>query len=161
MCQWQGINCIGDAVSEISLDARGITATIPSEFGQLISLTSLILSNNMFSGAVPAEMARLPLLQSINLNLNAFVGSIPSFQPTMTSIELQGNRFSGKIPDDYFAALPNLVLFDVSGNNLSGSIPSSISSATSLSTLDLSSNSFVGKLLVSGRSSAALNDLKD
>lgn len=146
VCEWQGIQCIGDAVSAINLDARGITATIPSEFGQLISLTSLILSNNMFGGAVPAEVARLPLLQSINLNQNAFVGALPSFQSTMTSIELQSNRFSGTIPDDYFAALSNLVLFDVSGNNLSGTIPSSISSATSLSTLDLSSNSFVGTM---------------
>ncbi len=145
VCQWQGIGCSGTNINSIDISGVGFHGSLPSEFGQLLSLTTLHLSNNTFVGNIPSEVAQLPLLQSIDVTGNTFEGSIPKFSSSLKEIVLQNNRFSGSLPSDYFSSLGNLETFDVSSNNMGGYIPESISSAPSLTTLDLSTNWFSGK----------------
>jgi len=146
VCQWQGVSCSGDVVNAIDINGRGFRGSLPSEFGQLDSLTTLNLASNSFVGNIPSEVAQLPLLQSIDVTGNTFEGSIPKFSSSLKEIVLQNNRFSGSLPSDYFSSLGNLETFDVSSNNMGGYIPESISSAPSLTTLDLSTNWFSGTL---------------
>ncbi|KAL5839309.1 hypothetical protein ACOSQ3_012017 [Xanthoceras sorbifolium] len=62
----------------------------------------------------------------------------------MTTIYLAVNQLSGSLPTSIGFSLPNLKEFGVGGNRLTGHIPSSISNASRLIVLDLSSNSFSG-----------------
>jgi len=146
VCQWQGVSCSGDVVNAIDINGRGFRGSLPSEFGQLDSLTTLNLASNSFVGNIPSEVAQLPLLQSIDVTGNTFEGSIPKFSSSLKEIVLQNNRFSGSLPSDYFSFLGNLVTFDVSSNNMGGYIPESIGSAASLNYVDLSTNWFSGTL---------------
>lgn len=59
---------------------------------------------------------------------------------------LVSNLFTGKLPSTFGLSLPNLQEFLSGDNKLSGPIPASISNASSLTTLALSSNSFSGSV---------------
>jgi hypothetical protein len=147
VCQWQGISCTGDVVNGVDINGRSFHGSLPSEFGQLVSLATLNLANNAFVGNIPSEVAQLPLLQSIDVTKNTFGGNAPKFSPSIREIVLEYNRFSGSLPSDYFADMGSLVTFDVSNNNMGGYIPESIGSASSLTYIDLSTNWFSGKLM--------------
>ncbi|CAI7802424.1 unnamed protein product [Closterium sp. NIES-53] len=67
-------------------------------------------------------------------------GTIPPvLSTTLTSLDLQGNQFSGRIPHflGYLSSLQSLVL---TGNNFSGAIPQSFTNLVNVSSLCVSSS---------------------
>ncbi|KAL1542112.1 receptor-like protein 43 [Salvia divinorum] len=64
---------------------------------------------------------------------------------TFTTIDLSGNKFSGKIPDS-IGNLNSLKYLNLSHNSLTGHIPSSLGSVKALESLDLSSNRLNGEI---------------
>lgn len=104
----------------------GLVGQVPSSFGGLTKLQSLVLLENGLSGELPRNLVELS-------NLKRLV--------------LAGNRFNGRIPDS-FGGLSQLLILDLSRNSLSGSLPSSFGSLSSLLKLDLSNNLLEGKLPV-------------
>ncbi|KAL2323002.1 hypothetical protein Fmac_027381 [Flemingia macrophylla] len=67
----------------------------------MVSLTSLWLHGNRFSGAVPANIGDLVSLRDLDLNGNELVGLIPRglSEMKLDRLDLNNNRFMGPIPD--------------------------------------------------------------
>ncbi|EOY02177.1 PREDICTED: piriformospora indica-insensitive protein 2 [Theobroma cacao] len=103
----------------------GLTGQVPTSFGYLTRLQSLVLLENGLTGELPINIGNLT-------NLNRLV--------------LAGNRFTGQIPDS-FGSLKELLILDLSRNSLSGHMPFALGGLTSLLKLDLSNNQLEGKLL--------------
>ncbi|KAL9319341.1 hypothetical protein ACSQ67_015858 [Phaseolus vulgaris] len=81
----------------------GLTGKI-EVVASMISLTSLWLHGNKFSGSIPMNIGDLVSLRDLDLNGNEFVGLIPRGLSGMKlqRLDLNNNHFMGPIPD--FAA---------------------------------------------------------
>jgi len=100
--------------------------------------SSLILSNNLFSG---------PISHICNIG-----GEILSF------LDLSNNLLSGQLPN-CFMNWKKLVVLNLANNNLSGKIPSSVGSLFLLQTLSLHNNKLYGELPVSLKNCSMLKFL--
>lgn len=111
-----------------------LSSTIPSEYGNMISLTSLSLGSNYkdengyftwgIHGKLPTELGELKNLQHLHLNDNYLSGSLISELGQMYLLEtlhLQNNFLIGPIPKEYSncALLEEILLED---NNIDGAI---------------------------------------
>lgn len=103
----------------------GLIGNIPSSFGALKNLQSLVLLENGLTGKIPQDIGNLVKLKRLVLS---------------------GNNFSGTIPD-IFGGLRELLILDLSRNSLSGTLPLTFGSLISLLKLDVSHNYLEGKLL--------------
>jgi Leucine-rich repeat (LRR) protein len=103
----------------------GLIGNIPSTFGLLKNLQSLVLLENGLSGKIPQEIGNLVKLKRLVLS---------------------GNNFSGNIPD-IFGGLSDLLILDLSRNSFSGNLPVSIGRLISALKIDLSHNYLEGKLI--------------
>ncbi|CAI0628236.1 unnamed protein product [Linum tenue] len=93
------------------------------------------------------ELGYLNAIQKLALGQNRLSGLIPWTIFNISSILEMGiydNELSGNLPPTFGSHLPNLEWLSFAGNNLNESIPPSISNASKLETLELSSNSFSG-----------------
>lgn len=103
----------------------GLVGNIPSSFGVLKNLQSLVLLENGLTGEIPPHIGNLNKLKRLVLS---------------------GNYFTGHIPD-IFSALGDLLILDLSRNSLSGTLPLTLGRLTSLLKLDVSHNLLEGYLL--------------
>ncbi|ESW25315.1 hypothetical protein PHAVU_003G025400 [Phaseolus vulgaris] len=103
----------------------GLVGKIPSSFGVLKKLQSLVLLENSLTGEIPPDIGNLNKLKRL---------------------VLAENNFSGHIPD-IFSALGDMLILDLSRNSLSGSLPLTLGCLTSLLKLDVSNNHLEGNLL--------------
>ncbi|KAH7671650.1 Non-specific serine/threonine protein kinase protein [Dioscorea alata] len=96
---------------------------------KLGALKSLYLSRNHFSGIIPTDVfTQMKSLKKVYLSQNDFSGPIPSSLtsiPRLMDLRLDGNKFSGTIPDLKSSSVLRLV--NVSNNNLEGPIPKVLS----------------------------------
>ncbi|XP_065033823.1 LRR receptor-like serine/threonine-protein kinase FLS2 [Musa acuminata AAA Group] len=150
-----------------------LTGSIPDSIGGLPSIERLILENNKLTGQLPAAIGRLATLTDIFFSNNRFTGRIPSSFANLANLQtldLSRNRLGGPIPAE-LSRLRNLQELDLSFNSLmhlgrppswlgqmnifklvladtgiSGPLSDWLSSASSISILDLSSNGLVGDL---------------
>lgn len=79
-CNWIGITCnitLG-RVKVLNLEARNLTGSIPSSWGNLTYLTEIRLGDNYFCGQIPKEFGRFLRLHHLNLSFNNFSGEIPT-----------------------------------------------------------------------------------
>ncbi|KAH7568749.1 hypothetical protein JRO89_XS06G0043700 [Xanthoceras sorbifolium] len=160
------------SLQQLDLSYNKLSSTIPSSIFNIYSLRSLDLSNNQLSGSFPPVIFNMTSLQMIDLSYNRLSGGLSenifNFVPNLKSFDLRElpseienltklekmyldenklqavNQLSGSLPTSIGFSLPNLKEFGVGGNRLTGHIPSSISNASRLIVLDLSSNSFSG-----------------
>ncbi|KAI3705067.1 hypothetical protein L1987_75299 [Smallanthus sonchifolius] len=106
------------------------------------------LSNNRFKGIVP----RLPTLATLNLSGNRFSGNLSflcEIDGALTFLDLSNNSLSGSLPGCWLNFQERLVILNLSNNNLSGNIPSSLGFLSNLEVLYLRTNAFVGELPMS------------
>ncbi|KAK4380624.1 hypothetical protein RND71_002486 [Anisodus tanguticus] len=66
----------------------------------MVSLTSLWLHGNKFSGKIPVEIGNLTSLKDLNVNTNELVGLIPDSLANMPlgNLDLNNNHFMGPVP---------------------------------------------------------------
>ncbi|KAK4379005.1 hypothetical protein RND71_000867 [Anisodus tanguticus] len=110
--------------------------------------TVSFLKNNQFGflRSVKQPYRRFGFLNSLDLHANLLTGEVPLPPPTALYVDLSRNKFYGFISADFSNHLSNAWFFSVAHNKISGTIPSSISNATNLEVLDLSSNSLNGSI---------------
>ncbi|MED6106173.1 hypothetical protein PIB30_002625 [Stylosanthes scabra] len=79
---------------------EGLTGTI-DVVATMVSLTSVWLHGNKFSGSIPENIGDLDSLKDLNLNGNQLVGLVPDALGNMKldSLNLNNNHFMGPIPD--------------------------------------------------------------
>lgn len=125
---WPGVKISGGRVTELNLQAKILTGTIPAEIGDLAALTRLNLSHNYLTGPIPEEIGSLAELTTLNLNYNSLSGPIPpeiGQLAELTQLRLNRNNLEGGIIRE-LGKLAKLSWLDLSSNRLEGSIPSDV-----------------------------------
>ena len=150
MSQWEGVRLSGSPtrVTLLSLEAQGLSGSIPRELGSLSNLGFLSLGHNELSGSIPRELGNLSNLWSLSLSSNELSGSIPRELGSLSNLRglsLSSNELSGNIPRE-LGSLSNLTFLSLSSNELSGSIPRELGSLSNLWSLSLSSNELSGSI---------------
>lgn len=90
VCEWEGVACrspgpgtevdVSDglpAIVGVQLAGRGLSGTIPTEFGLLTHLETLVLKDNVLRGGIPDEIAGLGNLQTLDLTECLLTGTLP------------------------------------------------------------------------------------
>ncbi|KAG5616356.1 hypothetical protein H5410_016180 [Solanum commersonii] len=123
---WAGIACNKDGtrVIAIHLPAVGLFGPIPANsIGKLDALKVLSLRANYLNGSVPSDLLSIPSLQSVYLQHNSFSGDIPvSLSPRLGVLDLSFNSFTGEIPPT-IKNLTRLSVLNLQFNSLTGEIP--------------------------------------
>ncbi|KAI7753075.1 hypothetical protein M8C21_003360 [Ambrosia artemisiifolia] len=139
----------------------GLTGPIPTSFGQLERLQSLVLIENGLSGGLPDNIGNLRHLKRLVLSGNRFTGKIGDsygYLSELLIMDLSRNSLYGRLPLT-FGGLTSLLKLDLSENQLEGNIPSEISNMKNLTLLDLSNNKFSGGLTKSIQEMSSLQEL--
>ncbi|KAL0327051.1 UNVERIFIED_CONTAM: Piriformospora indica-insensitive protein 2 [Sesamum angustifolium] len=151
------------AASLESLEFRsnlGLTGRIPSTFGELKNLRSLVLLENGLTGELQANLGNLINLRRLNLG-NSFTGRIPENFVGLNSLlilDMSRNSLSGSLPLS-FGGLNSLLKLDLSYNKLEGKVPEELGNLKKLTLLDLSNNRFSGGLTKSLQNLCSLEEL--
>ena len=153
IASWDAVTVSGVPRRITKIDTVGenlnLAGMIPSELGNLSSLTNLRLSNNELTGSIPAELGNLSSLESLSLWGNKLTGTIPTelgSLSNLTYLRLSFNQLTGSIPSE-LGNLTNLERMLLGGNRLTGSIPTELGRLTNLRFLDLSGRSSGGNQL--------------
>ncbi|CAN1744603.1 Receptor kinase-like protein Xa21 [Linum perenne] len=158
-CQWQGVFCNEQRVTQLDLKLNRLSGTISPYIGNLTFLTHLILNNNTISGEIPPDIGRLHSLQELVLVQNSLTGTIPaniSACSNLTSLRIGYNGLMGEIPLE-LCKLMKLQLLSIHFNNLTGNFPSCFGNVSSLEAISAPRNGFVGGI---PESLARLRNLK-
>jgi Leucine-rich repeat (LRR) protein len=143
-------NSIGNLSKQINtlyIGGNQVSGIIPAGLENLINLSVLGMSNNLFTCTIPTYFGKLQKLQGLDLQRNRLSGYIPSSLGNLTQLvklSLSHNKLEGSIPSS-FGNCKSLQHLDISQNNLSGAIPQTGLSSQLLE-LYLSQNSFMGIL---------------
>eukprot|EP00271_Cylindrocystis_brebissonii_P018873 TRINITY_DN54_c0_g1_i1.p1 TRINITY_DN54_c0_g1~~TRINITY_DN54_c0_g1_i1.p1 ORF type:complete len:1407 (+),score=237.75 TRINITY_DN54_c0_g1_i1:39-4259(+) len=141
---------LGDLMQLETLDLRGnqLSGAIPSSFGQLFNLSFLYLGNNMLN-SIPDSFASLSLLSDLDLSSNNFTTPVPEVLcglGMLSNLILSNNAWGGSLPVQIAHLNESLTTFLCRSCGLSGSIPEELELFSSLTTLDLGGNNFLGSL---------------
>ncbi|KAL3747828.1 hypothetical protein ACJRO7_016616 [Eucalyptus globulus] len=131
----------------LNLSANRLEGNIPSELGSIKSLYSLDLSRNNFSRGLPSQLLDSnSSLIDLNVAYNKLQGAIVLSNHTMnlnlSRLHLGYNMFTGDL--SFLSSLVNLMLLDISNNSFIGKLPRLIANMSYLVVLDLSKNHLDG-----------------
>ncbi|XP_048131647.1 receptor-like protein 7 [Rhodamnia argentea] len=157
-----------------NISSNFLSGEVPTSICQVSSLVVLDLSNNALNGTLPPCLGSIAPLIYLNLARNKFSGMIPRVYPdgcALKMIDLRENRLGGTIPrslgncgaleylnlgsneiNDTFpiwmSELAYLKVIGLQSNKFHGPVEAHLSQLnfTSLQILDLSNNSFNGRL---------------
>ncbi|CAI8604176.1 unnamed protein product [Vicia faba] len=139
----------------------GLIGSIPSSFGVLKNLESMVLLENGLSGRIPLEIGKLVKLKRLVLSGNNFSGSVPDNFGGLRDLlilDLSRNSLSGKLPST-FGNMISILKIDVSHNFLEGMLINEFSSLKNLTLLDLRNNRFCCGLVSSLQEMYSLEEL--
>ncbi|CAI5979888.1 unnamed protein product, partial [Closterium sp. NIES-65] len=148
--QWWGVtvDSEGDVVA-LELPNANLEGEIPEELTKFHDLATLDLRGNKLTGSIPEGIfSSLPSLQDIYLSDNLLQGKVPwieffySNESKVSTLRLDGNRFSGKIRPKAFDNATSLQALFLGNNKFYGKIPRSLGSCKEISVIDLKNNEF-------------------
>ncbi|XP_022754038.1 pollen receptor-like kinase 1 [Durio zibethinus] len=144
---WAGVLCYNGNIWGLQLESMGLSGTIDvNTLTGLSNLRTLSFMNNSFNGPIP-ELNKLNALKSIYLSKNNFSGDIPgnafAGMIWLKKLHLSQNLFTGAIPAS-LATLPKLLVLKLDGNRFSGQIPDF--KQNGLQKVDLSNNELEGSI---------------
>ncbi|CAI7843474.1 unnamed protein product [Closterium sp. NIES-54] len=151
---WEGLD-IDDSGNVVSmrLVSAGVEGPLPAAFAALTALTSLDLRQNKLTGEIPRGVfSKMPYLKEFYVADNKLSGLFPWRQifgqanSPLQMFEIDGNAFTGGIPNTLFQNAPNLQTFTASGNKFAGQMPTGLSGCPLLSVIDLSDNQLTGPI---------------
>ncbi|KAJ4755092.1 Leucine-rich receptor-like protein kinase family protein [Rhynchospora pubera] len=135
----------------LDLSGNNFAGEMPTFWGNLTKLKTLVLSDNGFSGSIPAELGLLcGSINYLDLSGNNLTGGLPSSFISCSSLEtinLSGNQLSGDFVEKVISTMSSLEVLQISFNNLTGANTlSALASCPSLRVIDLSSNELTGTI---------------
>lgn len=143
----RSIGNLSSTLQKLFLGGNKISGTIPVGLGNLVSLYTLALELNSFSGVIPNDFVKFRNIQLLSVGNNFLSGPIPSGLDNITTLfhlHFSGNSFNGSLPLS-IRNLQNLKILNVSQNKLTGGIsPLIFGKSFSPMELDLSHNLFTG-----------------
>lgn len=129
---------------------NGISGTLPYTISSLVNLVAVNLGGNSFSGTVPTTFGRFQLLDALYLHHNFFSGGLPNTFAGLTrlkDLQIHRNALSGPLPGIAFGGMGRLTSFMANNNTFDGTLPIQLQFHTSLRSLDLTFNRFLGSLV--------------
>lgn len=136
-------------LESIHFEQESFSHEIPSSFGRLTKLKSLIIMDTKINGTISNELFWAAKdLTCIKLSNNYLSGSLPSTVGLLNDLEilqLSGNSLTGKIPDELYS-LPLLKQFYANDNTLSSTLSPQIGKLKELTNLQLNNNEFTNIL---------------
>ncbi|KAJ9683261.1 hypothetical protein PVL29_019021 [Vitis rotundifolia] len=137
-------------VSSLLLSNNSFSGPIPRDIGERMPmLTELHLSHNSLSGTLPESIGELIGLVTLEISNNSLTGEIPALWNGVPNwvahVDLSNNNLSGELPTS-LGSLSYLVFLMLSNNHLSGELPSALQNCTNIRTLDLGGNRFSGNI---------------
>ena len=145
---WEGLTVTSGNVTRISLSENNLTGTLPTQLGNLTSLSILSLWDNQLTGPIPTEIGNLVDMAYLDLSANQLNGSLPSQLGSLVSMidmRLDHNQFTGQIPLE-LGNMINLDFLRLNSNDLTGPIPVEFQNLTSLRTLHLGARGLSGRI---------------
>ncbi|KAJ1403146.1 Leucine-rich repeat domain superfamily [Sesbania bispinosa] len=126
---------------------QGLIGNIPSSFGSLKNLQSLVLLENGLTGQIPPDIGNLIKLKRLVLAGNYFSGRIPDIfcLTSVLKLDLSHNHLKGNLLNE-FANLKNLTLMDLRNNRFYGGLTMSFEEMYSLEEMVLSNNPLGGDI---------------
>ena len=153
---WDGVTVGGTPmrVTQVDLNASGLTGTIPAALGGLDALTLLHLGSgsNVLTGSIPPELGNLSELTELRLNSNELSGPIPAAlgnlsKLTVLSLSFNASGTSAGLSGPVPAALGNLgdlTTLYLNSNSLTGSVPPELGGLASATRIRLENNGLTG-----------------
>ncbi len=138
-------NC-SQTLEDLQLSNNLFSSTLPDSLYNLQKLSELIISNNMFTGTISEKFANMPNLIGITAEENYFFGRLPSniFNQQIATVEFAVNLLSGRLPSS--AIHTNDI--SLNGNSFTGTVPESFwNSSSSLWLINLAENFFHGQVV--------------
>ncbi|CAH8328311.1 unnamed protein product [Eruca vesicaria subsp. sativa] len=125
--KWKGVMCSAGVVYALRLENMSLTGTLDVEpLGSLRGLKSVSFMRNGFEGPIPRGLNGLVSLVHLYLSHNRFSGEIEGRlfdrMKDLVEVHLEGNMFSGKIPES-LGKLPKLKELNLEDNMFTGKIP--------------------------------------
>lgn len=146
---WYGVTVADNNVVLLQLFANNLNGSLPSEIGNLTSLTNFSISYNpLLIGGIPSEITNLTSLTTLNISFNQLSGNIPNYignLTQLTSLNMSTNLINGTLPSE-LGDLNNLTYLNIGSNELTGEIPSSLGDLTLLTDLQLYENQLSGNI---------------
>nr|XP_023903105.1 receptor-like protein kinase HSL1 [Quercus suber]POE46778.1 receptor-like protein kinase hsl1 [Quercus suber] len=141
-CNWPEITCTNGLVTQLLLQNKNITQTVPPFICDLENLTVIDLSHNFISQEFPKALYNCSKLEELDLSQNYFNGTIPVDIHRLSHLRhlnLGANSFYGNIPSSIgkLTELRTLQLFQCAFN---GSFPREIGNLFKLESLWLAYN---------------------
>lgn len=155
------------SIANFDISYNSFSGSIPVSVGEIMHLTSFVVSYNRLTGIIPSIWNDKPNLYILDLSDNSFTGKIPPSIGVgnyltflmmsnnslsgdipsslrncgkMKSLDLGNNRLSGRIPTWIGEAMPDLLILRLRSNSFNGDIPSQLCNLSSLHILDLAHN---------------------
>ncbi|KAG0571064.1 hypothetical protein KC19_6G208400 [Ceratodon purpureus] len=126
-----------------SLDFRGLDNIT-------LNCTSMNFSNNNFDGSFFSGHTFNPKVLDLsnnnfrNISFDVYNGTTDIYMPSLESLYIQNNNFSGQFPD-FVSETSGLQILNMENNNFSGKFPEQILKAPLLHTLNMENNKFNGE----------------
>ncbi|PWA82100.1 leucine-rich repeat protein [Artemisia annua] len=162
-------------LEDLWLVRNKLTGSIPREMSLLSKLSRLIIENNKLTGGIPPFLGNITSMEVFSAVWNPLGGSIPDTLghwksltefdlgecnlygsiphsifnlSLLVNFTLSDNHLTGVLPSEIGNQLPNLEYLNLGTNKLTGVLPPSISNCSKLTQLEMSYNSFSGKLTI-------------
>ncbi|KAI9378416.1 hypothetical protein POPTR_018G088062v4 [Populus trichocarpa] len=143
-CTWPGVVCTDNYITQLILDNKNISGTIPPFLSDLKNLTFLNFSNNNIIGKFPVAVHNLSKLEILDLSQNYIVGTIPDdidCLARLSYLNLCVNNFTGSIPAA-IGRIPELRTLYLHDNLFDGTFPPEIGNLSKLEELYMAHNGF-------------------
>ena len=166
-CQWENmVECderTDSTVTRLNLNGNFLIGELPKEMNYLKDMTYLDVSANQLQGDFLAAIGNWTYLSTLMMGLNEFT-AIPSdlsVFPSLKKFDIHGNRIGGSIPETLTSAT-NLAFLDISTNSFNDTIPTVLGELKFLETLYMHMNDLEGSVpeeICALRSNGALDHL--
>ncbi|GAB2240807.1 hypothetical protein Droror1_Dr00021325 [Drosera rotundifolia] len=109
----------------LALDHNDLHGTIPEAFTSSCKLKFLYLGYNRMEGALPRSLANCSFLEALGLENNIIVDTFPiwlSGLPRLQQISLDSNKLHGPLPPKFGVGFPSLCSIELSDNQFTGNM---------------------------------------